>query len=170
MLIVVDVQNGFLSEQTRHIVPKIKKLMIAFTESALPIVLTRFINFAGSPFEVLIGWNKVQASPDTDIADELNEFVGAVIDKHYYTALTPELTRLIEENDWRTLVLCGIATEGCVLKTALDIFEMGLTPIVITDACASDLGENSHQAGLHVLKNLIGDQQIMSLDDLLIAV
>ncbi|WP_280431477.1 isochorismatase family protein [Nocardia brasiliensis] len=43
--------------------------------------------------------------------------------------------------DWSAgnrLILCGIATDACVLKTALDAFERGYVPWVVRDAVASN--------------------------------
>ena len=90
-----------------------------------------------------------------------------MIDKSFYTALTPKFIELVKENNWETIILCGIATESCVLKTAIDAFELGFRPIVISDACASDMGPNAHMAGLLVLESLIGRDQIMTSHQLI---
>ncbi|MEJ7623815.1 MAG: isochorismatase family cysteine hydrolase [Pyrinomonadaceae bacterium] len=166
VLMVVDVQNGFLNQHSRHVIPNVVRLIHIFLERSLPIIFSRFTNVSGSSFETLVDWRRVYQPPETDLADEVSPFAKTVINKHFYSSLTSESVRLIQAWDAQTLILCGVATEACVLKTALDAFEMDLVPVVIVDACASDMGVHSHEAGVHVLKNLIGKRQTISLDEL----
>jgi nicotinamidase-related amidase len=56
--------------------------------------------------------------------------------------------------------ICGIATESCVMKTAIDLFERNIRPIVIQDACCSHAGEAAHNAGLLIIERNIGKAQI----------
>jgi len=166
VLTVIDMQKGFLNDHSSHIVRNVDGLIRYCQERLIPVVFTRFFNFAGSPYETLLGWNRVNEEPETNIIDDLLPLVEALIDKSSYTAVTSEFVARIERNDWKTIILCGIATESCVLKTAADIFELGLRPIVISNACASDVGEASHSAGLLALESLIGTDQIMSINEL----
>lgn len=71
-LLVVDVQNGFINEFTRHIPPRIA-VLIARDEHA-PVLFTRFDNVDGSPFRRLLGWEACAAPPDTDLAPEVAAF------------------------------------------------------------------------------------------------
>ena len=166
VLVVIDMQNGFVNEHTRHVIGNVKVLLDCCSSHSIHTVFTRFINSPGSPFERLLGWDKVQCAPETEIVDELRGLVDIRIDKNYYSALTRELISLTQEHGWHTIILCGIATESCVLKTAVDAFESGLRPIVIQDACASDLGEGAHKAGLIVMENMLGTAQIMTVAQL----
>ena len=165
--VVIDMQNGFLNEHSNHIVKNVAGLINRLQGLSVPVVFSRFLNFAGSPYETLIDWDRVQGEPETDIVAELAPLVEELIDKNFYTALTSDFVELIREHDWKTIILSGIATESCVLKTAVDAFELGLRPIVISDACASDVGPDSHSAGLIVLESLIGKKQIMTASELL---
>jgi nicotinamidase-related amidase len=167
VLVVVDMQNGFVNENSRPVVENIKSLVQTCRRRHIPTVFTRFINSSGSPFETLIDWPHVAAEPAINIVDELVGLAETVIDKSYYTAFTEEFSRLVQRHSWKTLILCGIATECCVLKTAADTFEYGLRPIVILDACASNAGDEAHQAGLLVLNYLIGSRQIITSAGLL---
>jgi len=167
VLLVIDMQKGFLNEHSEHIVQNVDALIRGCQELTIPVVFSRFFNVSGSPYETLIGWDRVNNEPETDIVDDLLPLVESLIDKSFYTAITPEFVARIKRNGWKTIVLCGIATESCVLKTAADAFEFGVRPVVISDACASDMGEASHLAGLLVLESLIGKDQIMSINELL---
>jgi nicotinamidase-related amidase len=167
VLVVIDMQNGFVNKYSHRVVDNVARLIEACRERLIPVVFTRFLNSSASPFETLIDWPHVSDEPDINIVDELSHNAKVVIDKNFYTAFTEAFDRVVQENGWKTLILCGVATESCVLKTAADAFERGLRPIVISDACASDAGDEAHRAGLFVLEFLIGKRQIMTIPELL---
>jgi nicotinamidase-related amidase len=91
-----------------------------------------------------------------------------VVDKSgQYSPFTSEFTRLVNLHGWSQMVVCGIATESCVMKTACDAFELGYTPWVVTDASASHAGPEKHDAGLLVIKRFIGRGQLVSAAEVL---
>lgn len=49
----------------------------------------------------------------------------------------------------------------CVLKIAMDVFDIGIEPVVLTDCCASTAGLQAHLAGLAVLSRNIGAQRLV---------
>ncbi|MDN5854228.1 MAG: cysteine hydrolase, partial [Actinomycetia bacterium] len=125
-LVVVDVQNGFVTEHSAHVVPVIVDLVGRWQAAGRDVVFTRYINHQGSIFERAMGWSKLQRSPEIDIVPELQPFVPgavAVIDKRIYTMFTDEGEQLAKDRGWTEIYLCGIDTEVCVLKTAVDAFE-----------------------------------------------
>lgn len=167
VLVVVDMQNGFLGEKSKPVIPKVTNLVAECRKLAIPIVFTRFHNRENSPYETLMAWKRLRNVPETEITDELNTFAETVIDKDFYSSFTDEFRQLVKENNWKTIILCGVATESCVLKTAVDAFENGLVPLVISDACASHAGTETHEAGLLILGRFIGKRQIMTTEKLL---
>lgn len=164
VLVVVDVQNGFITEHSQPVVPVIVDLVHRWQAAHGEIVFTRYLNYPGSPFERLIGWSKMTDGPQTELATELTPYVGPqtpVIDKYIYTLFTPEGKQLVDERGWTDLYVCGIDTEICVLKTAVDAFEHDLTPWILKDACASHSGHEAHAAGLFIAARFIGANQII---------
>ena len=164
VLVVVDVQNGFITEHSQPVVPVIVDLVRRWQTAHGDVIFTRYLNYPGSPFERLIGWTKMTDGPETELVPELTPYVGMhapVIDKYIYTLFTPEGTQLVEERRWTDLYICGIDTENCVLKTAVDAFERNLAPWILTDACASHSGPEAHAAGLFVASRFIGTNQII---------
>ncbi len=127
-------------------------------------MFTRYFNYVGSPYERLIGWTAMAHAPDTELVPELAPHVGQspVVDKCIYSLFTQEGTQLVDEHGWTDLYICGIDTDSCVLKTAVDAFERDLTPWIVEDACASHAGSESHNAGLLVARRFIGRSQIIS--------
>ncbi|WP_223273940.1 cysteine hydrolase family protein [Nocardia cerradoensis] len=174
-LLVVDAQNGFVNQHSKHVIPAIVDLASRWMVTGRPTVFTRYWNYEGSPYENLIGWRALYGPPDTDIVADLIPFTtkaGAhLLDKTTYTALTKEGLALLAELDVTDLVICGIATDACVLKTALDAFELGFTPWVLRDAVASNATRHRaaeiHASALLHISRLVGAGQIIDSAELL---
>lgn len=162
VLLVVDMQNGFLGEKSAHIIRPVHDLVSQWCQAGGQVVFTRFFNRPASPHQRLIGWRRLQGPPETDLHTSFATFASTVIDKDIYTAFTAEFINLCAVNGWRTIVICGVATDGCVLKTAVDAFERGMVPLVVRDACASHAGNEIHQAGLTLIERFIGKNQVIS--------
>ncbi|HEV2108468.1 MAG TPA: isochorismatase family cysteine hydrolase [Thermomicrobiales bacterium] len=160
VLVVVDVQRGFLNPYTAHIPERIARLVDARHYD--PVLFTRFVNVAGSPYHRLLDWHDCAEPPETDIAPELERF--AVPDRTFtkpgFTGLPDELTALLRQIDPERATIVGIDTDMCVLKVAMDVFDLGIAPVVLIDCCASTAGLQAHLAGLAVLSRNIGALQL----------
>jgi nicotinamidase-related amidase len=168
VLVVVDVQNGFITDKSAPVVPIIVDLVERWQQSGGDVVFTRYLNYVGSPFERIMGWSKVQESPETDIVAELQPLADmstAIVEKKIYSLFTKDGAALVRQHRWTDLYICGIDTESCVLKTAVDAFELDLTPWVIEDASASHSGDGGQEAGLLVIRRFIGEGQIIRVAD-----
>jgi len=167
-LVVVDVQNGFITDLSRPVVPVIADLVLRWTAAARPVVFTRSLNHPGSLFERLFDWRKLAHAPETDIVPELASAAAkaAVIDKKGYTLFNEQGRVLVEQNGWTHLVFCGIDTEICVLKSAVDAFEAGITPWILIDASASHSSQAAHEAGILIGRRFIGPAQFITIADL----
>jgi len=169
VLVIVDVQNGFARDVSRHVVPVIAELADRWQDAGHDVVFTRYFNLPGSQYERLFGWTSLQGPPETDIVPELAESAGratAIVDKHIYSLFTKAGSELVRGHGWTDLYICGIATESCVLKTAADAFERDLTPWIIEDASASHAGAEAHHAGILVARRFIGPNQIVQVAEL----
>ncbi len=155
-IIIVDVQKGFINRWTGHIPALVEALQNDYGR----VIVTRFINPEGSMHRKLIGWRRFAPdSEDTELAFKPRP--GAtIIDKHTYTCVTPKLVDDLHQNCREPVHLCGIATDNCILKTAVDLFEAGITPVVLASASASHGGPDCHEAGLMLLRRFIGEAQV----------
>src|SRR5687768_3282963 len=109
-LVVVDVQNGFVTEHSCHVVSLIVDLVKRWRTLGRDIVFTRYINYDNSPFEKIINWSKLKESPEIDIVDSLQSFTtppACIIDKPIYTLFTDEGAELVRERGWTDLYICG---------------------------------------------------------------
>lgn len=165
-LIVIDAQEGFVNTRSEHVIPVLASVIERWQSLGRPVVFTRFVNKPGSLYEELINWRRLQGPPETELHPDLKPLATSIIDKHGYTFFTSEGADLVARNRWPALVFCGIATESCVLKSAVDAFERGVIPWVLRDASASPAGEPAHDAGLHVLGRFIGGGQLINSEEL----
>ena len=156
-LLIVDVQVGFVNDATRHILPKVEELQ----KQHAHVYATRFINAEGSPYRKLLEWHRFyESSDDVPLAFDPVEGV-AVIDKHVYTCITPAFLQDLRSKGIEEVAICGIDTDACVSACAVDLFENGFRPILLSEACASHAGAEYHEAALRILARLIGKNQII---------
>ena len=156
-LLIVDVQVGFVNDATRHIVPKVEALQKRYVH----VYATRFINVEGSPYRRLLDWHRFYAGSD-DVPLAFEPVDGAVVlDKHVYTCVTPDFLRDLRDKGIEEVAICGIDTDACVSACAIDLFENGIRPVLLSDACASHAGAEYHEAALRILARLIGKRQIV---------
>lgn len=165
LLIVVDVQKGFVNDNSAHIVPDVVKLIEQWHDLGGRVIATRFRNADESQWVRLLGWSKLMDSPEIDLVDEISDIVDEVIDKYSYTSLTDELIEQLPDAPAPVFV-CGIDTDICVTKTAVDLFERGNRPVIVTDACASHAGTESHNNALETLRRFIGRPQLIAAENL----
>lgn len=158
-IIVVDVQNGFITPASTHVPERIKGLLdqIEFKHR----VFSRFVNPEKSQYEKLLSWTRFRSSPETDIVPCLVEYPTLIIEKHIYSCISDEFLDFAKTNELEKFYVCGIDTEICVLKTCVDLFEHGFRPILLADCCMSHAGTGHHAAALEILPRFIGRRQIV---------
>lgn len=164
VLLIIDVQAGFINDFTAHIPEKVASLQGRFNT----VFATRFVNPPGSLHRRLMNWHRF--GPDsTEIALAFTpEDHVHLFDKATYSALTPGLTKALAAARPDRVVLAGIATDNCILKTAVDLFEHAVEPVVLTDAVASHGGHAAHDCGLMLLRRFIGASQLIEIEDLFV--
>lgn len=167
MLLVVDMQNGFINDRTNHIIPNVLQLISACKKKGIPIAFTRFINRKNSGYVKWINWYRFMAPPEINLVDELAQYSDNVFDKYGYTSFIPEFEEFLALKYTKRIYMCGVATDGCVLKSAVDSFERDIEPVVIEDACASHAGKEVSDAGLLLISRFIGKNQIRNTSEVI---
>ncbi|MFE7777662.1 isochorismatase family cysteine hydrolase [Streptomyces sp. NPDC057445] len=164
-LLVIDVQQGFINRHSQGVLPTVVRLVEGWREAGAPIVLTRFRNEPGSPYERITGWTRLRTAEEQALVAELAPHAGyasAVIDKVRSSAFTPSGTELIRDAGWNDLVVCGIDTDACVYDTAMAAYQNGYRPWIVTDACASTGGRQYHDAALLLASRNLGAKQLIT--------
>lgn len=136
LLIVIDVQKAFINENTNQIIEKINNLIN--NNSFENIIFTRFINYNDSIWVKKLNYKECISDDSKRLMVDTKE--NLVFDKSTYSSLTNELKQYIKDNNINDIYLCGIDTECCVLKTALDLFEENYNVYVLKDYCTCTYG------------------------------
>lgn len=161
---IIDVQNGFVSDKTKDVLPNIERLMELFDGKL--VIASQFINKPGGPFDKIMGWHRLVTEPETDLIPFVSDKASLVIKKNIYSCCTEQVKELLSEHKIDVVYIAGIDTDCCVLKTAIDLFEMNIRPIVVVDCSASNGGDESHKAALKVLERNIGWHNFITLDQI----
>lgn len=155
-LIIIDVQNFFMNEHTKHLPPRILKFV---SKNNFDFVLfTKFVNSPGSSFSKNLGWNYCSSAPETDIAFPLSKLSikQNTFEKNTFSAFkSKRLLSFLEKNSVGTVFLCGTDSEACVLSSAFDAFDLGFKVKVLKESCASCNGKKFGEMAQKIIeKNL----------------
>lgn len=156
-LLYIDVQNGFVSEKTEHILPRLQSISDKFDH----VIATKFFNTKNGPYTRVMSWYKLMDSPETDLISFVKESSEKIFEKNIYSAVSDELISFIRDNKIDTVYITGIDTDCCVLKTAVDLFERNIDFKVLVDYTASNGGKESFDAAVKVMQRLIGDSSLI---------
>jgi nicotinamidase-related amidase len=151
-LVIIDAQRYFINDFTKGIPEKIAKV----TENGFDfIIFLKFVNAEASNFSKDLNWKKMFSSPEIDITPELEKLAkkSIVFSKTSFSAFrSKEFANFIRKNKVDTLFICGFDTDGCVLSTALEAFDLGYSVRVLEDLCASHHGIDIHKSAISIMK------------------
>ena len=157
-LVIIDVQIGFLNDETKEIPEKIQQLLE--NNHFDHIVGTKFVNVEDSPYVTMMNWYGLMTEDEIKLHPIIEKKCQKIIAKKAYTCFVEEFIKYLSEKGINKLYFVGIDTEGCVLKSSMDCFERGIPQEVLTNYCASTGGKECHDAGILVLKRTIGNESI----------
>lgn len=157
LLLIIDVQKNFINDNTKKIPNKITNLINKNHFDY--IAFTKFINDENSNFYKMLNYKGCINEDDRKIVFDTQN--NKVFTKRIYTAVNDEFKTYIKENEIKKVYLCGIDTDACVLKTAIDLFENNIDVKVIENCCMSHSGKKYHNYAIKMLKKLIGKESII---------
>lgn len=156
-LLIVDVQKGFINESTAHIPKLVEQIQNRYDL----LYATKFFNKKNSFYRSLIKWSRFDIrSDDFKLAFSPLSHVK-IIDKSIYTCVNEVFLRQLTDNNIDEVHICGIDTDICVTKCAVDLFEAGIVPKVLANFCASHAGNDAHLNALKTLERFIGRDQVI---------
>jgi nicotinamidase-related amidase len=162
-LLVVDLQRGFMSEETRAAPAAIGRFLDRYGDRFRLVIASRFRNTEDCPTRLLLDSDSVSSDEEAELCDELRRPGVQVLEKTTY-ALGAPLAALLRRHAVEQLFICGVDTHACVLHEALDAFDRCIRPVVLADLCASGDGGEAHAAALAVLRRAIGVHNVWTLD------
>lgn len=160
ILLIVDVQVGFVGEEQQPVVDGVKNLLekVSFDD----VVFTRFINEPDGLFISQLNWADMQGGPEIEIVPELRPYAKQVFDKSTYSALTPSLLEHLKQTQPDVVYVAGLETDACVMQTSLSLFDAGYHVKVLGDLVHTGAGSQIHKAGLAMLRRNIGKGNVVS--------
>ena len=167
ILFVIDMQNAYTEGMAWYCkninicVRNILKLLEIATQSdARDVIFTKFIA-PRDPKGAWVTYNTENAAINADeyandIIDSLQSFLSKnnVYVKSQYSALSA--VKLYEEISNRSdarIVVTGVVAECCVLSTVMDLIDMGIPVIYLTDAVAG-IDDVTEKAVLTILEGM----------------
>ena len=114
-----------------------------------------------SLYRKIIHWHRFSpGSEDVDFAFSVRPD-ALVIDKPRYSCVDEFLLATLRRWNVTQADVCGIDTDICVTKTAVDLFEAGIVPRVLSRLSASCRDSELHDAALQILRRYIGAAQVI---------
>ena len=165
ILLVIDIQNGFIvNDMTKDTLVNIEKLLKSKVFDS--VIATKYLNYPESPIIELMGWDLLMAKDEQQLAGSVESYTDRIVEKSRYSSVNENLFEALKDlnngNYPEYLFVVGVDTECCVLSTVIDLFEMGIRPIVLSAYCGSSGGESYHHAGILSMHHLIGKNNIYS--------
>ena len=157
LLLVIDVQNSFINDNTKEVLPKIEE--IVKKKEFEHIAFTRFINDVESCWYKKLGYTGCISEEEQKIV--ISTYNYRIFEKKIYSALNRELREFVKENNINQIYLSGFDTDACIQKTALDLFENDYDVYVLKDYCMCSKGVELHNVIINNLKRLIGTDKII---------
>lgn len=162
VLVVIDLQVGFINDNTLKVANNIRDLL--YIEKYDAVIATKFTNMPGSSFDSFLGWTGMMGEEEKALLPFVEEHADIIVSKCSYSCVknTNFIQSLLSLCDGlpEKVTLVGVDTDACVLATAIDLFELGIRPIILKDYVGSSGGDECHEAGMLLLKRSIGKEQI----------
>ncbi|HIE14348.1 TPA: cysteine hydrolase [Candidatus Bathyarchaeota archaeon] len=156
-VIVVDMQRDNMFKGALSIVPKVRRLLEEARRKGVPIIYACDTRHPEDSLFKRIGISP-HALKDTEgwkVIRELTPRKGdLIVEKRMLSAFFgTSLDSILREKKINSLIVAGISTDVCLLKTVLDAFELGYEVMVPSDGCAA-LSEERHEAALKIFETL----------------
>lgn len=141
-LLIIDVQKSAVVKS--EIVINIEKLQYEYDV----VYVSKFTN-KNSPLLNLLNWSGYD---DEELAFKPKDD-AIIYTKTGYSSYLPEM------KEFEEIHICGFDTDACVYKTAMDIAEIGVRPVILKDYCFS-ANQEFHDMGMKLLERNIGTMNI----------
>ena len=152
-LIVVDVQDGFLTEENQWILPNIKRLLIE--EHYDVVVEAIFHAEPGSLWEKQVKWTFPLEPTTPEIAAALPKHTIRTV-KETKSAFKgdKDLAKMLRNAHIEEVHIVGLDTNDCAFATAQESFDLGFPTYVLEACTGSSQGPEYRDAALKILREL----------------
>jgi nicotinamidase-related amidase len=168
-LLIVDVQESFLTEHNDYVVENIVQLLNKFSYDFY--IRTIFHSPAGSIWDKQVNHTLLLAEAlhtpgvlDQALADK-NVLTIQKMTKSAFKG-SPDLLIALKQNNITELHIVGCDTGDCVLASAHESFDLDFFTYVIEECCGASKGRDFHKSALQLLRkvNLTNNSVIEKID------
>lgn len=149
LLVIIDVQKCFLNEFSEKVPLKIRNYLRKNKHKHSSFIFTKFVNKPNSQFVKYLKWDGCMPPKEAELADELKEFVNKknTFEKSTYSIFKSKpIINFIKKSKIKKIYFCGLTSDGCVLASALEGFDLGFEIYIIkelTGTCWGPKGFNN---------------------------
>ncbi len=148
--IVVDMQKDNVGRFCQAIVPNIKLLIEKARGRGIPVIFVCDSRYPDDFLFTRLGAppRAIRGTEGAKVIEELDpKATDVVIEKRMLSGFfESDLDFTLRQKGIKKLIVTGVSTFACVLKTALDAFELGYEVVVPADCCASPFPEDHELA------------------------
>ena len=145
----VDIESPFsMGEEGRKIIPRLQELLSIGREQGIPIIYACDSRLANDfIFQGRMKPHCIRGTTGEEVISELQpQNSDIIVPKRLFSAFfKTDLDITLRQLGIDTIVVGGIATEVCVIMTALDGIGNGFKTIILSDCCASYTEEIHHK-------------------------
>lgn len=156
-IIVVDMQKDNVGEFCRAVIPNIRLLLQKAREKGIPIIFACDSRYPDDFIFTRTGHppRTIRGTEGVKVIEELDPRPSDVtVEKRMLSGFFgSDLDFTLRQKGAETLIVTGVSTWACVLKTAYDAVELGYEVVVPADCCASPSPED-HECALKLFKRL----------------
>lgn len=161
-LIIVDMQYGFMNDNTKGLEQKMSKFIDEHKNDFEVIIATQYVNHEKTPCYVFEGWKDcMKGTKEANIVDSILRRVDFVIEKDVYSCWGDKIVSILKEHKIDKVYFMGVNTGCCVLHSVFDAYNDLQDCAVIEDLCGSTSGENSHKAAIQIIRECITKQRVI---------
>mgnify|MGYP002395794332 CR=1 FL=1 len=171
VILVIDMLRGFLEPghplycgaRARNIIPSIQKLLEQETRAGAKILYLCDHHKPDDPEFKMFPPHCIQGTPEAEIIPELSPYPGEIIPKRNFSGFydTP-LEKKLKSLNPKTIVVCGVCTNICVLHTVADARNRGYEVEVPVD-CVASSEEKAHFFALEHMEKVLGAKLVKPL-------
>ena len=160
IILLVDIQEGYMNEELRNLPKDIEKHVKNYDYDL--VIATRFINKNDSLHQSDIHIKDMTVfSSKAKLVAPIDKIADFVLMKSTYTSYTADVANLLEKKDVKQVYIAGLNTETSILATALDLFDKGIKPVILSHLCNTTNGKRINEAALEILRIAVGDECIL---------
>jgi nicotinamidase-related amidase len=144
-LILIDVQEDFLTHTMDYIAPLSQNYLSQHGNDYDLIILTRWVHDENEGEDTLL----------------ISHHKAHVVEKRQYSAYTPETKKLLEDHGIEEVHIGGVDAEMAVLATMYALLDAGYRVKVLERLCGSYHGRNWE--AMTIARHVIGEENVVFL-------